>query len=217
MEEEKKIKKYKLSLLGDHAVGKTYIFNKISKNSDAPTLSTIGVDKRTINYNDIDVNINGNIVKESFSISLFDTAGQERFKSITKNYILGSDGIILIYDITKRDTFLHVEKWLNDIKDILSNSNNSDYIIMLLGNKLDLVEEKIDERTVQVEEGQEKCKNLDIYWGGECSAKNFTQKQFLDLFENFVTALYTKIGNKQKEKGEIISEKELKPKKKKCC
>ena len=217
MEEQKNIKKYNLALLGDVAVGKTCIFNKLLNDFFGPTVSTVGIEKRTINYNDIEVNIEGNIVNESFSIDLYDTAGTERYKSITKNYILCSDGIILIYDITKRDTFLHVEKWLNDIKDILSNSNNSDYIIMLLGNKLDLVEEKIDERTVQVEEGQEKCKNLDIYWGGECSAKNFTQKQFLDLFENFVTALYTKIGNKQKEKGEIISEKELKPKKKKCC
>ena len=217
MKKKKKNKNYKLILLGDSGVGKTYIFNKISKNINVPTLYTVGVDKRTINYNDVEVNIKGNIVKESFSISLFDTAGQERFRSITNNYILGSDGIILIYDITNKDSFLHVEKWLNDIKNILSDSINSDYIIMLLGNKLDLVEEHLEERTVQTEEGKEKSDNLDIYWGGECSAKNFTQKQFLDLFENFVISLYTKIGNKSKENGEIINKIKLEPNKKKCC
>ena len=217
MEEKKKIKNYKLILLGDSGVGKTYIFNKISKNINVPTLYTVGVDKRTINYNDVEVNIKGNIVKESFSISLFDTAGQERFRSITKNYILGTDGIILIYDITNRESFSHVEKWLNDTKNILPDSINSDYIIMLLGNKLDLVEEHLEERTVQTEEGKEKSDNLDIYWGGECSAKNFTQKQFLDLFENFVISLYTKIGNKSKENGEIINKIKLEPNKKKCC
>ena len=88
---------------------------------------------------------------------------------------------------------------------------------MLLGNKLDLVEEHLEERTVQTEEGKEKSDNLDIYWGGECSAKNFTQKQFLDLFENFVISLYTKIGNKSKENGEIINKIKLEPNKKKCC
>ena len=78
---------------------------------------------------------------------------------------------------------------------------------MLLGNKFDIVEETTEERTVQTEEGKEKCDSLGIYWGGECSVKNFIQKQFLDLFENLVIALYTKIGNKSKEKGEIINKK----------
>ena len=219
MEEQKNIKKYNLALLGDVAVGKTCIFNKLLNDFFGPTVSTVGIEKRTINYNDIEVNIEGNIVNESFSIDLYDTAGTERYKSITKNYILCSDGIILIYDITKRDTFLHVEKWLNDIKDILSDWKDSDYIIMLLGNKLDIVEENPEKRTVESEEGKALCDNLDIYWGGECSAKNFTQKQFVDLLENFVKTLYIKTRNNPQEKREkrniILNKKNYN--KKKCC
>ena len=217
MEEKKDIKKYNISLLGDHSVGKTCFFRKISKDNFGPTIDTIGIDKVTIKYNDVEINIGGNIVKESFNIGLFDTAGQEKYRSITMNHILGSDGIILIYDITRRESFLHVEHWLNSVKEILSDWKNSDYIIMLLGNKLDLVEEKLEERTVQTEEGKTLCDNQEIYWGGECSVKNSSRKQLLDLFENYVKTIYTKIGNKQKEKGEKIDEKKLKKNKKKCC
>ena len=230
MEKEKNITKYNISLLGDHSVGKTCFFTKLSRNLFGPTIDTCGIDKVTLKFNDVEINIGGNIVKQSFNIGLFDTAGQERYRSITMNHILGADGIILIYDITKKESFIHVEYWLKSIKEILSDWKNSDYVIMLLGNKLDLdKEEEQEERTVQneederekravqTEEGKTLCDNQGIYWGGECSAKNDTRKQLLDIFENFVKTIYTKIGNKSKVKGEKIDEKIIKKKKKKCC
>ena len=192
------ITEYKFALIGDSSVGKTSIFRKISTgNFNEENIATIGTDKRTINYTDIEVNIKGQKEKKSFEISLFDTAGQERFRSITKNYIKGSDGIILIYDITNKETFDHVEGWLDNIKEILSDWKASNYSIMLLGNKLDLVNSGEAKRKVEIDEGQKKCNNSGIIWGGECSAKDFTVEQFSDLFKDLTINIFNKIGEKQ--------------------
>ena len=189
---------YKFALLGDSSVGKTSIFRKISTgNFSEQNIATIGTDKRTINYSDIEVELNGEKVKKSFEISLFDTAGQERFRSITKNYIKGSDGIILIYDITNRDSFEHIEIWLQNIKEILSDWKTSTYSIMLLGNKLDLLDNGESKRMVETEESERKCSNSGIIWGGECSAKNFTDTQFSDLFRILTIDIFNKIGEKK--------------------
>ena len=94
---------YKFALLGDSSVGKTSIFRKISTgNFSEQNIATIGTDKRTINYTGLEVEMNGQKVNKSFEISLFDTAGQERYRALTKNYINGADGVILVYDITEK-------------------------------------------------------------------------------------------------------------------
>ena len=103
--------------------------------------------------------VKGNKIKKSFEISLFDIAGQERFRSMTKSYLRGAQGIILIYDITDRISFELVEIWLSNIKETLSDWETSNYLIMLLGNKLDLVENNIKERAVNIEEVE---KNMEI-------------------------------------------------------
>ena len=80
------------------------------------------------------VNINEIKEKKSFIITLFDTAGQERYKSITPNFIKNANGIILIYDITNQNTFDHIDAWLESIQENLSDWEKSDYLIMLIGN-----------------------------------------------------------------------------------
>ena len=213
-----KITEYKFALIGDSSVGKTSIFRKISTgNFSEENITTIGTDKRTINYTDIEVNIKGQKEKKSFEISLFDTAGQERFRSITKNYIKGSDGIILIYDITNKVSFDHVETWLDNIKEILHDWKESNYSIMLLGNKLDLVNSGEEKRVVEIEEGQKKCNNSGIIWGGECSAKDFTVEQFLDLFKDLTINIFNKIGEKQVVKQHSKKIGNFKNKNKVCC
>ena len=189
---------YKFALLGDSSVGKTSIFRKISTgNFSEQNIATIGTDKRTINYTGLEVEMNGQKVNKSFEISLFDTAGQERFRSITKTYIKGSDGIILIYDITNRETFEHIESWLGSIKEILSDWKTSTYSIMLLGNKLDLIEDGDQKRMITTEESEKKCQNSGIMWGGECSAKSFTDTQFTELFKNLTIDIFSKVGDKK--------------------
>ena len=207
MAEDNSIINYKFALLGDSSVGKTSIFKKISTGQFfLENIATLGTDKKSIEYNDIEIETNGKTEKKSFLIELFDTAGQERYRSITKNYIKGSDGIILIYDITNKETFEHVEKWLTSIKDVLSDWKASNYLIMLLGNKLDLIDIEEYERKVEIDEAKNKCDDNEIHWGGECSAKDFTDSQFIDLFKNFTISIYKKNGAKtvKKQNSKII-------------
>ena len=186
---------YKFAFLGDSQVGKTSIFKKMSIGDFTLNVSTIGIEKKTFFFNDIDIEIKGNKEKKSFQIEIFDTAGQERYRSLASNYIKGSDGVILIYDITKKPTFEHLKDWLASIKDILSNWNTNDYLILLLGNKLDLVEENENSREVSLKEVYDKYDNSGIILGGEVSAKNFSDKQFLDIIQNLAVNLYIKKGN----------------------
>ena len=222
MTDEKNNIEFKFSFLGDSMVGKTTIFKKLTTgNFQSKTLSTVGVDKRTIKYENIEVNIDGKPVNKSFDISLFDTAGQEKFRAITKNYINGSDGIILIYDITRRKSFDNIEMWLESITDCLEDWKNSNYLIMLLGNKLDLVKEDENKREISVEEGEKKSKDNGLYWGGECSAKDFSESDFKELFANLVKKIYSKVGDKKEVQNikitTIKSNDQKNGGKKKCC
>ena len=67
-------------------------------------------------------------------MQIWDTAGQESFKSITRSYYRGAAGALLVYDITRRDTFTHLTRWLEEVK----QNGNPDMSIMLIGNKSDL-------------------------------------------------------------------------------
>jgi small GTP-binding protein len=117
-------------------------------------MSTIGLDYKLKNVQLDD----GNIVK----IQIWDTAGQDRFRSITKNYYKGAHGIILIYDITSRKTYENIKNWVTQIKEEVSDKVN----IILVGNKID--DEK--NRKVSTEEGEKMAKEIgfDFY---ETSAK----------------------------------------------
>ncbi len=173
---------YKFILIGDSAVGKTSIFKKLNTEVfSEKNISTIGIDKRTLYFKDIEVKIKDQTKKVDFNILLFDTAGQERYRAITKTYFQGSDGIIILYDITSKKTFLGVEAWLESITQTLSHWKTGHYVITLLGNKLDLVESDEKPREVQEEEAENICIEKEIFWAGECSVKSFTVQQLNDI------------------------------------
>jgi small GTP-binding protein len=67
-------------------------------------------------------------------IQIWDTAGQEAFQAITRTYYKGAVGALLVYDITRRETFTHVTKWLEEVK----NNSTKSIVIILVGNKKDL-------------------------------------------------------------------------------
>ena len=81
------------------------------------------------------IDLNGKTVK----IQIWDTAGQEAFQAITRTYYKGAQGALLVYDITRKDTFTHVKKWLEEVQ---SNSSKS-ITIILIGNKKDLEDKYI--------------------------------------------------------------------------
>ena len=117
---------YKILLLGDSSVGKTCFLMRYTDNTFQDIhMSTIGLDYKLKNVQLED----GKMVK----IQVWDTAGQDRFRSITKNYYKGAHGIILIYDVTENKSFENVKNWMNQIKEEVSNR----VTIVLVGNKID--------------------------------------------------------------------------------
>ena len=194
---------YKFILLGDTSVGKTCLFRKITTGIFMEkNVSTVGIDKRTIRVS-CDFEENGKTVTKNVIINLTDTAGQERFKSITKTYYKGSDAAILLYDITEKKTFDHVKEWMESIKETATNMNN--YCTFLMGSKLDLIESGKKEREVTEEEAEDKCREYGIEWGGEFSNKDFSEEQFKDIFKKFMLKLYGKIGFKKFKSQNIVN------------
>ena len=88
------------------------------------------------------IDINGKSIK----IQIWDTAGQEAFQAITRTYYKGAIGALLVYDITRRETFTHVTKWLDDVR----TNSTKNVTVILIGNKKDLE----DKRQVSYEEGE---------------------------------------------------------------
>ena len=121
---------FKIILLGDTTVGKTAFFYRFLLNEFTNTFTS------TIGINDSSKYIK--IYDNTYKIQLWDTAGQERFKSIPKKYYEKADGIILLYDITKEESFNNTVKWIKDIYSAASES----LVLYLVGNKADLNEQR---------------------------------------------------------------------------
>ena len=130
-------------LIGDVFVGKTCLLTRYLKNQLPKTGgNTIGVEFATKNVTMKD----GATVKAQ----LWDTAGQEKYRAITVAHYRKALGALIVYDITKRQTFENVKFWLES----LLGQAESSLCIMLVGNKLDLVQENSSKRMVKYEEAQ---------------------------------------------------------------
>jgi small GTP-binding protein len=120
----------KLVVVGDSGVGKTCILLRYVRNVfDPDTQTTLGVEFMT------------KIVETEqhrIQLQLWDTAGQELFRSVTRGYYRGSAGAFIVFDITNHDTFDHITRWLHDIREVA----RSDVVTVLLGNKGDLAERR---------------------------------------------------------------------------
>ena len=189
-------KKFNISLLGESQVGKTCMLTclKNGKFQDEG-ISTIGLDS----YIDEAV-LNG----KKYKFKIFDTAGQERFRSVSKNTIKFSDGFMIIFSVINRESFLKIEEWIDCIKSEVDISTKS---IFLIGNKIDL-----PNRVILNEEAYEYAKTNKIKYF-ETSAK--TGHGIKEVFEQ----LYQDIYNLQKELGLNDDNIDLKITKKKsfCC
>ena len=211
---DKSSKEYKIILIGNSAVGKTAFFKKLTKNIfNERNISTIGIDKATLYFKDIQVLSKGVEKKEEFNITLFDTAGQERYRSLAKNYFSSTDIVMLLYDITNKQSFEDFEKWLDDIKDKLSDWKTGHYVIFLLGNKLDLAEDN-EKREVKEEDAENFCEDKSIYWGGECSCKTFSQEQLNEILLKSFKKYAENFGVKEDPKK--VTKLNIKKKKSRC-
>ncbi|KAI3719567.1 hypothetical protein L6452_20469 [Arctium lappa] len=139
---------YKVVVIGDTAVGKTQVLSRFTRNEFCfDSKSTIGVEFQTRT-----LTIHSKIIKAQ----IWDTAGQERYRAVTSAYYRGALGAMVVYDITKRQSFDHVARWVEELR---AHADNS-IVIALIGNKADL-EEK---RAVPSEDAVEFAENQGLYF-----------------------------------------------------
>lgn len=146
---------FKYIIIGDTGVGKSCLLLQFTDKRFQPVHDlTIGVEfgARMIN-----------IENKQVKLQIWDTAGQESFRSITRSYYRGAAGALLVYDITRRETFHHLTSWLEDAR----RHSNSTMTIMLIGNKSDMD----TRRAVTYEEGEKFARQHDLIFL-ETSAKN---------------------------------------------
>jgi Ras-related protein Rab-6A len=146
---------YKIVVLGDISVGKTSILSRFRYGVFEPEyMPTLGIDffSQNLFYED-----------KTIRLILWDTAGEERFRSLIPSYLKNADCIIIVFDITNKDSFNSLNKWLTDSK----NNASEGTIYIICGNKSDLKEK----RTVNENEIDEYIKKNELIYV-ECSAKN---------------------------------------------
>ena len=175
----KNVYKFKIILLGDSGVGKTSL---LMKYMDGEFISDI---KCTINAEFKIKSINIDPLT-SVQLIIWDTCGQEKYKSITKQYFEDVDGIILIYDVNDFNSFIDLNKWLNEIKkNCLKNVS-----IIICANKID-----IDMRIISIEEGKNFAKNNDLLF---CETSSKEGINIDILFEVIAKDIIRKMnGNKK--------------------
>jgi len=127
--------------------------------------------------------------QKHMKLSLWDTAGQETYKSITRSYFRGASGALLVFDITRRETFASVTSWLHDLRQIAEEG----IIVVLVGNKSDLApasmvgsgREEVNKRQVTREEAEDWCRINKVMGYVETSAKSGAgvERAFLEVAE----------------------------------
>ena len=203
------IPKYKLIFLGDQSVGKSCILNRFMNDTFTEEYqATIGLDFQSKNVQ---------IDNQDIHLLLYDTAGQEKFRSLIPMYTRDANIVLLVYDISSKESFEHLPEWLND----LSNVKLDDVIFALVGNKNDLV----DERKVTPEEGEKFAQERN-YIFHEVSAKTgdgfsdlFYKKLFEQIRLKFRPAGQQPTSEVKEVKFNIEQEeqKKIEAKKRKCC
>ena len=192
---------FKILLLGDSTVGKTSFMIRYLDDTFDDTLFTMGIDSR---YKDLVRN------NKKIFLRIYDTAGQERFRSIVKNYYKGADGILLMYDVTQLESFNSIKRWVEGIKE---NIKMEELGLIIVGNKCDLKKEKIitDEMKKELEDSL----NIKIIEGSAKEKINVNES-----FEKLVDIMMEiKMKNNNLDKNKTIKLDNIEDinKKEKCC
>ena len=171
---EHDVKQYKVIFIGNPYVGKTSIIQRyVTKQFKNTYTSSIG-----IAYERINVKVNSNTLVK---LNLWDTAGSEKYKSVTRTYFVGADVVLFVYDITNEQSFTELSLWMTTVNETCSEG----YLSYIIANKTDLNAQ----RTVSTSKGsvyadKHGCKFMEI------SAKTGTNID--ELFTNIAEALYNK-------------------------
>ena len=200
MEEEPEEKDVKVILLGETGVGKTSIINRFinSKFEEKNEIETLGP---TFLKKDIK---KGNII---YKLQIWDSVGQEKYDSITKLFIKGSNIVLLVYSIDSRQSFERLNQWYSSITNILDITK---YKLGIVASKSDLRNEEV----VSDEEGKELAKNMCATFRPVSSKENNNSVNL--LFDIMIDEL-SKINFESRTESYVLSKKNLKKKKKTSC
>ena len=180
--------KLKLIVVGNQGTGKSCILNRfINETFDEKYQATIGLDfqSKNITIHDQDVRL-----------IIYDTAGQEKFRSLIPMYIREAQIILLVYDISDKDSFDAMPNWIQEVKEVL----NKEVVFALIGNKMDLE----SQRKISYEEGKKLAEKNNFVFQ-EVSAK--TGKNFENLFEvQIFETVYNKFRKEFEKREEGIEQ-----------
>jgi small GTP-binding protein len=199
---------YRTIIVGDSCVGKSCLLLKFTENSFKESHDvTLGVEFGTRS-----ISIEGRPIK----LQIWDTSGQESFRSITRSFYRRADAVILVFDMTARHTFDHCSHWLEEIK----QNSSSDVAIFLAGNQVDLIESKVENSEITQEEALEFVTKNQLCSFIETSAKSGTNVE--QLFFNTAKELISRAKDRKEtpaksEKLEIHLTPTIQKKNKKCC
>ena len=199
---DNKLKALNIIALGNSNVGKTSFIVRYTENYFRDFyLSTVGIDYKT------------KIItlpnKNKYKVDFYDTAGQERYKSIAVNVIKNADGTILMYDITQQNTFESISNWMENI----FSQKGKDFPVVLIGNKCDL-----EERVVSKDEGEEMAKKygLSFFESSNKTGENI-EEAGMELINKIIEKKEKDKAFENEDDNQVKLRIKKNNKKKKCC
>ena len=199
MEKSEKIKDIKIILLGDVGVGKTSIISRYYKNEFNTNMMCTATSTYILKV----VKKNG----ISYNLNIWDTSGQERYRSVTKLFVQGANIVILVYAVDFKETFDIIDYWHKTVMDLVDNDENM--VLAIVGNKID----KFDEAVISEEDGKKYADEKKAFFK-LVSAKE-DSKGIFSLFDRLLDEYIKKTKQNFKQTSFKIDNKKLKKNKNK--